>query len=440
MHRLPIDFTKKKISPWGGIHLFQGIYEKFGLRKLLQSLKLPKPGSNRGYSPVEVIESFLVSVVLGSKRLAHSGMLRSDEVIKDIFKWDKGCPSASTFSRFFQRFTKERNDNIFPKIQRSVFDQVKIKKMTIDIDSTVITRYGNQEHAVKGYNPEKKGKPSHHPLLAFCDDMKMVVNAWMRTGDSHSNTDMDGFIDELFEIIDRSRIGMLRMDSGFYSDLIMTKLESYQTSVEYIIKARMTQKLRASIYSIQDWHSPSDKGYDYSEVYYKATGWKEARRMVITRKLKKNIDTENTSTELFKELVETESYDYYAFVTNTTQSCSLVHQIYNKRGECENIIKELKYDYSIDGFALRGFYPMEAAFRLTMLAYNVMVIFKQSLINSKHSHRLTTIKFQCIAIGSYIVKNGRNKMLKLSAEGKRRHFLENIFEKVEALPLNFSIS
>ena len=130
----------------------------------------------------------------------------------------------------------------------------------------------------------------------------------------------------------------------------------------------------------------------------------------------------------------------YAFVTNSDLSSSMVHSIYNKRGDCENIIKELKYDYSIDGFALRKFYPMEAAFRLIMVAYNIMIIFKQSALVSKHSHRLATIKFQCIALGSYVVKRGRNKMLKLSAEGKRRHFLEKIFDKVELLPANFQIS
>ena len=121
-------------------------------------------------------------------------------------------------------------------------------------------------------------------------------------------------------------------------------------------------------------------------------------------------------------------------------SCHLVHELYNKRADCENIIKELKYDYGIDGYALQGFYAMESAFRFVMLAYNLMVIFKQSLIKSKHSHRLSTIKFQCIAIGSYVIKRGRNKILKLSAEGDRRHFLEKIFDKVQVLPPNFTLS
>ena len=37
----------------------------------------------------------------------------------------------------------------------------------MNLDSTVLTRYGQQEGAKKGYNPRKHGRPSHHPLLAF---------------------------------------------------------------------------------------------------------------------------------------------------------------------------------------------------------------------------------------------------------------------------------
>ncbi len=443
MQNIPVDFTSKKISPWGGIHLFHSVYERYGIQNKLRDLDLPQPGSNRGLDPVEVIESFLVSVVLGARRLAHSGMLRSDEVIQEIFKWKHASPSASTFSRFFQRFDKELNDSIFPALQRKIFDQVQVKKMTIDIDSTVITRYGTQEYATKGYNPEKRGKVSHHPVIAFCDDVKMVINAWMRSGDSHSSTDMKGFLDELFQIVDTERIGMIRMDSGFYSDQIMSELENQQTPITYIIKAKMTTKLKTSIMSQSGWHKPGGKLNDieYTEFEYKGTSWKDSRRMVVCRIKKKESDA-NTNRQrlIFSEIEEQESYEYYAFVTNSALSCSLIHTIYKKRGDCENIIKELKYDYSIDGFALQGFYPMEAAFRFIMVAFNIMVIFKQSLVTSKHSHRLSTIKFQCIALGSYIVRNGRNKILKLSAEGKRRHFLEKIFEKVELLPPNFKIS
>ncbi len=119
-----------------------------------------------------------------------------------------------------------------------------------------------------------------------------------------------------------------------------------------------------------------------------------------------------------------------------------VHRKYNQRGDSENRIKELKYDYAIDAFAMKSFAATDAAFRFVLLAYNVMTIFKQAIMQPRVNHRLSTIKFQCLAIGSYLVASGRKKILKLSAEGKRRHFLSHIFDNVEHLtpPYLFSIA
>lgn len=82
----------------------------------------------------------------------------------------------------------------------------------------------------------------------------------------------------------------------------------------------------------------------------------------------------------------------------------------------------------------------EAAFRLVLLSYNVMALFKQKVMTSPTKPMLSTLRFQCIAIGSYLVKDGRKKIMKLDAEGKRRHFLEYFFDQIEELspPFNFS--
>ncbi len=39
------------------------------------------------------------------------------------------------------------------------------ERFIADWDSTVNTRYGHQEDAALGYNPDKRGRKSHHPLI-----------------------------------------------------------------------------------------------------------------------------------------------------------------------------------------------------------------------------------------------------------------------------------
>lgn len=121
------EFTSRKISSWGGIKYFYGTYVKSEVREILQRLPLPKPGSNKGYNPVDLIEGFSCSVVLGSKGLAHTGMSRAYEVIKEIFGWAKGMADQCTFSRFFKKHSIELNDSIFPELTRNFFQQYSIR-------------------------------------------------------------------------------------------------------------------------------------------------------------------------------------------------------------------------------------------------------------------------------------------------------------------------
>ena len=103
MHELVHEFTSRKVSLWGGLKYFFGTFQKNGISQQLCRLPVPSPGSNRGYQPENLIEAFMCSVVMGSRRLAHTGMLRSDAVVKEIFGWKSGMVDQSTFSRFFRK-------------------------------------------------------------------------------------------------------------------------------------------------------------------------------------------------------------------------------------------------------------------------------------------------------------------------------------------------
>ena len=68
--------------------------------------------------------------------------------------------------------------SIFDRWYSWMFDQLKIGGLALDFDSTVMTRYGlKQDGAVKGYNPKKSGRNSHHPLLAFVAVTQMAAKA-----------------------------------------------------------------------------------------------------------------------------------------------------------------------------------------------------------------------------------------------------------------------
>lgn len=67
-----------------------------------------------------------------------------------------------------------------------MFDNFKFDNFTPDVDSLVMTKYGNQQESKKGYNPAKKERPSHHALVAIM---------WLRSGDSSSANNFLSFLE-----------------------------------------------------------------------------------------------------------------------------------------------------------------------------------------------------------------------------------------------------
>jgi DNA-directed RNA polymerase subunit N (RpoN/RPB10) len=61
---------------------------------------------------------------------------------------------------------------------------------------------------------------------------------------------------------------------------------------------------------------------------------------------------------------------YTAFVTNQTLAAVEVWEQYQRRGDAENRIKELKEEFGVKGFCMDDFCATETAMRFVMIAYN----------------------------------------------------------------------
>jgi hypothetical protein len=188
-----INYTDKEITAWGGLELMKRLIEKSGIIDFTGKIKeLPQQGSNRGYSPVQIIQSFWLSIWSGCNRYSHLEIIRSDKVLQRLFGW-KQMPGYKAYPRYFSKFTYAINNKVFHSLYQWFFTQLQFDNYTLDIDSTIFNRYGEQEGAQKGYNPKKPGRRSHHPLMAFIADCRMVANFWLRSGDSSASNNFEGF-------------------------------------------------------------------------------------------------------------------------------------------------------------------------------------------------------------------------------------------------------
>jgi len=432
---LRVEYSDKKVTAWGGMKLMHDLVERMGIKGYLQTLPLPARGSNHGYDPEQILECFWVSVWIGASRFTHSEFLRYDKALQEIFGWAR-VPSQSTYSRFFHKFSWKRNAEVFESLFRWFFEQVSFDNLTLDLDSTVMTRYGSQEGAKVGYNPQKPGRASHHPLMAFMADLRMVVNAWLRPGNTGSSSNYKNFLTETLSILQNKRVGLVRADSGFFSEDFCNEMEDRK--LNYITAVPMYPNIKSEIGSQRGWVEVGD-GIEVVEWEYRLPSWKKSRRMIAVRKQVEKYPKASGKLLLFDDDLFPR-YRYSMFVTNLDLPAELVWNLYRDRGDAENRIKELKYDFGADSFCLSEFFATEASFRFIMMAYNLMSVFRQLMLKAKNQAMLSTLRFKCFALGAWICNHATKRILKIALAKEKRAWLDGLFNiaRNTAPPYNFS--
>ena len=99
---------------------------------------------------------------------------------------------------------------------------------------------------------------------------------------------------------------------------------------------------------------------------------------------------------------------------------------YEKRGNCENYIKEAKYDMAVGHLLLKSFWANEAIFQMMMLAYNLFLLFKiESLNIFEYRQQIKTFRLKYVFLAGKIIKTARYVIMKLS----EKYPYKDVYEK-----------
>ena len=439
-----LRFTDREITPWGGLSLMKRMLEHLGFEGALRQCGLPLPGSNRGYSPIQLVTQFLLNVWCGGNRFEHAEIVRHDVVLQRLFGFSR-MANFKALIRFFNRFSQSGNQAVFAHLYRWLFDQIEIVRVTLDLDSTVMTRYGTQEGAVKGYNPRRRGRPSHHPLMAFVAECRMIANAWLRPGNTVSSHNVAAFLETTLQHLGDKRVGLLRADSGFSDAGFLALLED--KALSYIIALKLNQPLQRALVSASGWWM-LDNGIELVSFVYQPQAWSKPRRVIgIRQHINVKPDAKGKQLSLFSEDELIRNHRYAALVTDLELPDAEIWRSYRGRADCENRIKELKYDFGAESFNLRDFWATEACLNMAMLAYNLMSLFRQAVLRATVTRKgieepiaqtLRTLRYQLFAKAGYTGREGREHVLKLNIPLKHREWFEGLWNRAKSFDLPFS--
>lgn len=426
---LPWRFTDKRFTAWGGMRLVDEVLRRLDWKESLRAAPLPQPKSNRGYDPVAMVQAFVLTIWTGGVRFAHTALIRFDAVLPEIFGLQQ-VASVSTFTRFFRRFGPKEINEVFLHLSHWLWKHISPQRWTIDLDSTILTRYGHQEGSCRGYNPRNRGKKSQHPLLAFAAECRMVVNAWLRPGNTTDATNVEHFFREVLTMLGPGhQAGLVRADSAFCIGSFLDLLEKEQ--IDYIVVARLMKPWQEQLRRITDW-CEVDGNMAVAEFVYQSQGWSKERRVVAVR----HRVEERPGGQM---LLEVPGYTYSVYVTSLRLPVMQVRRLYLGRADSENRIKELLADFAMEGFSSQKFWATEAAFRMALYAYNLMSLFRQAALGAASRHTLSTLRVQCFAIGASLGRAGHNRLLRLGLPTARRRWFEGLFAAAQSISTQSSL-
>jgi hypothetical protein len=300
----------------------------------------------------------------------------------------------------------------FESLMRWQLSKTGLTGKTLDLDSTIMERYGSQEGSLLGFNPKKHRRPTHHPLIATLGRRPWVVHAWLRAGNTTSSSGAAAFLDETLALLPADMaVRFLRADSGFGVEPFLRRVED--KGLFYAVAARFSLGLKRLVAGITDWRE-IEAGITVSETAFQALGWSRSRRIILIRQHAKERDFVRG-----RELFDDPAYAYQAISTNLKGTPEAIWRYYRGHAEIETKIRELKWDYGIDGFCQQKFFATEAAFRLVCVTYNLISLLQERLGKKTHQ-TLGTLRGQLLACGAVVGKAGRRTILRLSLSGPWR--------------------
>jgi hypothetical protein len=315
---------------------------------------------------------------------------------------EASAASSQTVSRFeTETLASEENVGALAAINHAwvarAMRVTKEKKVILDMDSLESPVHGNQEGSA--YNGHFCSR-CYHPLFVF-NQYGDCEGAQLRPGNVHS---ADGWRDLLEPIVDRYRdLGKriyFRGDAAFASPETYEYLEDNRVLYAMRIKANSRLYDHVEHLMTRPVGRPSaEPKVFYHDFTYRAGSWDRSRRVIAK--------IEWHQGELFPRIG--------FIVTNLSAKAKNVVRFYNKRGLCEQHIKEGKGALSWTRLSCTRYTCNQVRLALFVLAYNLGNFLRRFALPAKISHwSLSSVQLKLVKIGAKVISHSRRTVFQMA--------------------------
>jgi hypothetical protein len=195
--RVILRETRRAGTPLAGVTVFVALLHQRGfVEKVQQHLPIQWKSPNQ-IEPRATFTAFLLAVLAGARRFAHANWLRGDRALQAVLGLSR-FPIDDTIRNLFRRFGRGEVQRLLDPLAEWQMERLPqpSEGYSLDLDSTVLEPYGQQQGSLKAHNPRKPRRPSHPPLLAVLAEAYFLLHGWRRSGNCEPARGVVEFLEE----------------------------------------------------------------------------------------------------------------------------------------------------------------------------------------------------------------------------------------------------
>jgi len=415
-------FDMQHASSDGGAVLLKGIDTQFGLtRRVAACLDDPRQPGKVQHQTLELLRQRVFGLACGYADCNDAARLAGDAIHKLLLDRDPIAGLALASQPTLSRFENAVGWRELLGMGHVLADTViahhrrrrrgRANRITIDLDPTDDPTHGQQQFTFFNGHYDTWCYLPVVATVTFDDEAEQyAVAAVLRPGNAPASLGACGLLRRLIRHLRtafRSATIRVRLDGGFATPKLFMFLEAQQ--VEYVVAMASNVRLEKRARRLMGRARMRSKAtgrteHFYGETRYAARTWKRKRRVIIKAEVVRHPGRDPKNNPRF-------------VVTNLPDAPQTVYeQIYCKRGDVENRLKELHHGLEMDRTSCSRFMANQFRVLLTLAAY---ILFQELQRRARGTAcadaQVTTLRERLIKLAVWVEHSVRRIVLHLPA-------------------------
>lgn len=431
-------FDSERRTSDGGASLLAAVDRRIGLTEHLSGLLHDARDASRvEHTYEDLFRQRVFSIALGYPDGNDSARVGHDPAMKLVCgrrpSDERSLASQPTLSRFEHRLSGRDVASLGRGLEEVVIKRLRrrhprARRITIDLDPSVDPTHGQQPFTFFNGHYDTW---CYLPMLGFLSvdgaPEQYLFHARLRPGLSKEARGtvalLQRTVKHLRKAFKNARI-RVRLDGGFAYPQIFEALDELR--VEYVVamgaNSALASRSERHMYAARVLTERLGKTTTlFGDATYKTRSWKHERRVIF-------------KAEVVHAAGKPPRDNARYVVTNLRHQPARVWEIYCRRGDSENRIKELKNDLEIDRTSCTSFLANQVRVLLTSVAYVLYQELRAALRGTDlHRAMVATLRLRLIKIGATVSESVRRVVVSMSSAHPWKDLWSKAARRVAAL-------